>query len=90
MTAQTFPEVRHELRRASWWARTWSLALLWRERANPSIGAPYVERTRSQLRERPPGRVVLRPSRCVLSPILSWRVHRHEKAAWARLEELTR
>lgn len=70
-----FDDVRAELRRAVWWSRVWALAYTFYR----STGTHRVAGQR----------VALRPTRTQLSSIQGWRVHRHEKAAWARLEELT-
>jgi len=74
-----FDALRDELRRAAWWARSWSLAYLWKSRVAP------VRRSRDLLE-----RTTLRATRASISELQSWRVHKHEKQAWARLEELTR
>lgn len=68
------------VRRAVWWARTWSLAYAWRR--GFGMFGPNGNRARV-------GRTVLRSTRISLSGVQSWRVHKHEKQAWARLEELT-
>lgn len=75
---------REQLSRATWWARAWSLAYLWRERRiNPN--------TRHMIESRASGeKTILRPTRVRITNLQSWRVHKHEKQAWARLEELSR
>jgi len=83
-TPDAFDRLRDDLRRAVWWARTWAVALQFRNRHHvPS----------SPIRVRVAGgrssKVVLRSTRTTISGLQSWRVHKHEKAAWSRLEELT-
>lgn len=82
--SEVFEEVRADLRRAAWWARAWSLAYLWRERRiNPNTRHMLEARARDE-------KTILRSTRVKITNLQSWRVHKHEKQAWARLEELSR
>jgi len=70
------------LESAVWWARAWSLAYLWRERRiNPSSRQMHSAR-------QPGAKTILRAARVEITNLQSWRVHKHEKQAWSRLETI--
>lgn len=72
---QRFPT--SAVRRAVWWARTWACAYSFKRSARPGS----LHRQRSQ-------RVYVRGDHVRMTELQAWRVHKHEKQAWARLEEL--
>lgn len=76
-------EERAEAEAATWWARTWACALRFRELHPDATSCTTLQR-------RAPRQTQVRPYGSTLTEHQRWRVHKHEKHAWERLEWLVR